>query len=567
MSSKWGQYLVDEPGQIESQPEINDKWSKYSIESEKSIGEKAKKIASDIGEGFKGTGRLIGKTAIAATAAPAKGIGGLLNLISKAGVEGDGSGLKGAGTRMVKSAGKWFSDVGEQGQRQLLKELESLIGKSSSKFEDVSTGIATRAADIYGSGPFKGMGAASVAGGTAGELAKELGGGELSQTLAEIGGMGLPGIAKGLTALERTPKVAESGLQLPKIIEKESIKGIKPKISESRKEKILSNVTKQSEELIEKIKKEKIPISKEIDQGIDVSAKNEQNFDKISIIASKLPEKIKASNISDYLKSVKNRISESPIPSDEQENILKLVDKFGEKFGGKNAYLAKDYLNQYRNINKDIKSLYETKFVHGERLETMKFFEGLKNSMAKTLEEGTPKGFAELFNETNKEFSSIKKLEKFENIMASVQSSDGRLNPDKLNRFLSNNKKSNVLRKQIGDDGFNKIKAISDDLYKTKDKMKLFETEKFDFIKNEAGATILKYLGFPFAGKIAGALLGKESIARIRGFMLTSTQGAGKISNFLKAIRSQNPKMIKKTATSLVSEFSKYLNKNNDQAY
>jgi len=524
----------------------------FSWEAMEGIKEKTKaKQAAEVGiESIKGLGRIGARGAASLLSAPAKGIGGLLQLLSQLGEEGKPGEVKGAGTRTIKNIGDWFQRIGSEGQEQLKTQIESLLGTPYGSGEEALSGLTERIADIYGRGPFKGMVAPSIAGGAAGEAVKQLGGGEQAQQIAEIGGIFGPSIVKGLPNLIKKPITSKSGLNLPKIAEETSdkLRGIKPKVLRSRKEELYKNVSDQSENLIGKIKVEKLPLSKEIEEGVDVVGRTQKNLEKVNKIASKMTNKIEPVLISDYLNEIENKIQFGGVPTGEQNDILKLVDKYKEKFGelqgGTRFYTPSQYLKQFRNINKDLNNLYQTKFVHGERLDTMRFYEGLKGEITKTLEEGTPESFTNLFKEANKDFSQVSRIERFDKIMESV-TDNGIINANKLNSYISNPKKANVLQKQIGKQGFDKLRLISKDLSKVQNKLKLVgELGLPEIIKSSLTYGALSWLGVP-KGIMRVAAGGKKLAELGRGYMLTSPQGARDVSNFLKAVQSGSKKAIR----------------------
>lgn len=505
-------------------------------------------IGEGIVEGVKGLGRATARTGASLAAAPIKGIGGILEFVSQFGSEGEPGQIKGMGTRFLSGLGKYLQRTGKEGQDFLKGKIEEALGTPYSSFEESISRFGERVGDIYGRGPFKGMGGFALTGGAGGQIAEELGASEPTQAIVEL----LTGAGKDIGAGVKSllPKTIQekSGLVLPRIVEK--VKGVKrfltPKSFAGSKEKVYENVSNQASKLINEIKSEAFPLSKQIEEGIDVSERLSKQLSDVEKIAAKMPNEIESKFLSDYLQNTRKRITESPVPTTEQEKILGLVDKFENKFGelegGLRFYSPREYVKQYRNLNKDAKKLYETKLLEGEQLETIGFYEGLKNEIAKTLETGTPESFSNLFKETNRAYSELANLNKFENVMANV-TKDGILDSSKLSTIFKSPKKNRMLRRQLGNEQFQKLRDISNDLSKVKDKLSL--VDKFglkDVIKSGATYGVLKMLGVPFAKPLQLVKKGSE-IAY--GKYLLSPKGSRDIQNFLKAVQSGSEKAIK----------------------
>jgi len=565
----WKKYESSTPPIVkkpEPQPQnMQFDWGKFEQKSDydtvqppQSFGDMLKEVSIEVP---KGLARIGARGTASLIAAPSKGIGGLLNFISQMGEEGKPGEFKGMGTRAIRSLGNWFQEQGEGGQQYLKDQIEKVLGKSYGSGEEALTGFIERAADIYGRGPFKGMVVPSLTGGAAGETAKQLGAGEKGQQIAEIGGVFGPDLLKGLTSLAKQLKASESGLILPKIVEKtgEKLKGLKAKVFGGRKEQVYKNVSEQAENLINKIKNERLPLSKEIEEGIDVAGRTERNLEEVQSLANKMTNKIESTPISNYLNEMENKIRFGGVPTNEQEDILKLINKyrsrFGELEGGIRFYTPSQYTKQFRNINKDLTNLYQTKFVHGERLDTMRFYEGLKGKITNILEEGTPKAFSNLFKETNKEFSQLSRINRFNQIMEKI-TDNGIINSNKLNNYISNPRKANVLRKQIGQEGFDKLKLISKDLSKVQNKLKLIEELGLgSAIKSGMTMKVLSMLKIPIGVPVHLTTKGAQLV---RGYMLTSPQGARDVSNLLKAMQSGSEKSIRTYLLKMDENAKKY---------
>jgi hypothetical protein len=546
-NNPWQNYAVvgeEESSPTPGAPQGASPWSQYETVSPPGLGSE---ILEGTVEGVKGVGRIAGRSAASLVAAPAKGIGGILELLSQFGTEGEPGQVKGAGTRLLRNVGQYLQKTGKGGEKYLKDQIENALGKSYTSFEESLAGFGERVADIYGRGPFKGMALPAAVGGASGQIAEELGASEGTQAIAELAGIFGPDGAKAAVSLIPKALKEKSGLILPKIVEKtkEGFKAIAPKVFQGKKEKVYQGVSDQAKTLINKIQREKMPLTKKLEEGIDVEGILNKQLDEVQKIAGEMPHQIESNYLSDYLKKVKKDIRKSPVPTEEQDKILKLVEKYqksyGQTEGGLRFYSPQEYLKQFRNINKDAKKLYETKLLQGEQRETIGFYEGLKKEISKTFELGTPKEFSDLFKATNKEFSELSNINRFETVMEGV-TSNGVIDASKLSKKISSQKGSRLLRRQLGKEGFDHLKAISDDLVKVKDKLKLVdELGLGSLVKSAVAAGVLSKLGVPFAKTAQG---GKKLLELGQGYMLMNPRGFRDTQNFLKALQSGSKKSI-----------------------
>jgi hypothetical protein len=384
----------------------------------------------------------------------------------------------------------------------------------------------------------------------AGQTTEELGGGPIAQSLAELMTFAGPDIAANIGKLAKKPATAPSGLVLPKVAERQGKEfgKMKPIATAKTIQKSEENLANQSEKLINEIKSTEIPISKAVEQGIDIDARNSAMLNKVTKLAEKVPNQLESKEISDYLNNYRNEILKVPKPSSEKEAILKEIDEFLKHYdvspGGTRFYPAKTLVDQFRDINKDMSKIYETNLVFGKRPETIKFYEGLKDAIEKTFENQAPKEFSDLFKFSNKQYSEARKLENFEKLMEQLET-EGGLDIKKFSKFMKSERKSRGLKRQIGEDAYQRMKSIGSDLEKAQKNLKLIEkVGASDVAKSMIVGSALKFLGVPL---VLPYKVGKTGLQFIRGYLLTSPQGTSDIKNFLKAVRSGSAKAMETT--------------------
>ena len=88
----------------------------------------------------------------------------------------------------------------------------------------------------------------------------------------------------------------ESGLLLPRIVEKTKagFRYLKPRVFSGAKDKAYKAVSGQAKTLINEMKGAALPLSKEIEQGIDVESRLNNNLNRVERIAGNWIIKSKA---------------------------------------------------------------------------------------------------------------------------------------------------------------------------------------------------------------------------------------------------------------------------------
>jgi len=489
---------------------------------------------------LKASGTVAGRGAISLGAAPFKTIGSILEIFSKLYPETEG--IIGLPQRAISNAGRYIREYGEKGEENLKNVLESYLGSSSSGIEESVAETLERIGSIYGSGPFKGMGVPSILGGASGQVAKELGFGEEVQTGAEIVGSAGKSLAKGAKALKSKKIVEKSGLILPRIVDK--VKGKKtlfsPKAFKQSKEKLYDKINEQSLKLIKKIKNKSLPLSKQIEKGIDVEGKIQTQLKNVDKISSGLKNEIESTVIHKYLNEAQKKINKVPVPSEVKQEILSLIKKYKKKYsakkGGYRFYTPKTYVKQFRANNENVRELYKKGLTSSGAEQINEFYQGLNDSITKTLEHGTPESFSKLFKMSNKNYSQLSKIRAFEAVLDTVMT-DGIINPKKLTKILSNPKKSKFMNNVLGKTGVENLKLISKDLDKVKNNLKLIDTLGLNnFIKSSSLAYLFKSFGL---GKIAIPIQATNKVGQLAlGKFLMSPKSTRDFRGFLKALES-----------------------------
>jgi hypothetical protein len=205
---------------------------------------------TDLKEGAKGLGRVGLKTGAALAAAPAKSVGGMLNLLSMIGEKGR------PGTKMIQSAAKYFSNLGEENQKFLKGKIEKLLGKPFGTGEEAITRYAENIAENVGQMPMKALLVPSAIGGFLGQTAEEVNAPSWMKTAAEIAPLAFPSFSKQLATTGKNKQLIEWGREMG-MTEKE----LTPLIQSERKQGFLSKFAKKKGRAEKALKESKEALS------------------------------------------------------------------------------------------------------------------------------------------------------------------------------------------------------------------------------------------------------------------------------------------------------------------
>lgn len=347
---------------------------------------------------------------------------------------------------------------------------------------------------------------AQLAGGTiAGELAKKAGGGPIAQSLSEAAGMGLPGLAKGVgegairavkglgrKEVEKLP----SGLTKLKAVDKK-----RPQfgtLSKERQDTIIDKLNTEAAELTKKSVKEHLPISEQIEKGVDFKEKFKKDFAPLKQAAQKYNPDIDISNITKFMrKAIK------PFSGLSSKNLSSEAKKMiSESSGFINRYpdsLDKLY-TLYRQNTRKISRIYEKGKLTGIPKDYLNFLLDFNKEIVKSFEKTLPEDSAWLkrFKETNKEFSDFMDATKTLNDLKGLLSAT----PTKaqISKLAQDPKTQSKLILKMGEKGGKEVIQIAQDLNKSIDAIK--KIPKSQLSKFDSHFPI--YYFIPFIGKVLG---------------------------------------------------------------
>lgn len=232
---------------------------------------------------------------------------------------------------------------------------------------------------------------------------------------------------------------------------------------------------------------------KNLKESADFKNKASESFQKVQDFASKIPDKIPATDVQN---SILNKINEKKhtgfVPGEYQETYDKFINDYLKKMQGKEIS-NQDLIGQYRSNNKELGQIYEhgksTAYNNGKKDALLDF----NRSIADVIEKKYPKTeYAELFKKSNDQWSNIMDSEKIDKFLDGLF--EGKIRYEKGKRFFEKEGVSRPFERSLGKEGFSDFKDLLSDLMSTKQGMsliKIAENRGFTDFAKTAGAYLL----------------------------------------------------------------------------
>lgn len=159
----WSQFEVVKPAkataaEVEATP--SDYWSQFEVVEPTRAQTSESKIEAGIRQSLRATPRIVGKGVSSVLAGPSKGIGGVLDLLSKGFAAGEQPGFEGSISEPIKKAADWFQQTGEGGEEYLNSQFKRLLGDAEGPTEESLTGAVQRFGNLlpmFAANPAKAM--------------------------------------------------------------------------------------------------------------------------------------------------------------------------------------------------------------------------------------------------------------------------------------------------------------------------------------------------------------------------------------------------------------------------
>jgi hypothetical protein len=398
---------------------------------------------------------------------------------------------------------------------------------------------------------------AQLAGGTiAGELAKSGGLGETGQSISEAVGMGasglMGGLAKlGLSAFAKGVEKLPSGLTKLKALSSKF-----PKfgtISKERHDAVVQKLDKEAANIAKTSIEKHLPITKEIEKGVDFEKNFQTGFGNLKRSAEKANPTVDITPVSNFFQETWSKYKGIPKPHAEAKKIKDEI----RAFSNNPPTSLNNLLKTYRSNNRKISNIYETSRIKGSQKEYVDFLLDMNRNISKSFEDTLPKDSAWMkqFKAVNHEYKSFQDAKK---VMADLK---GILSESptyaQIENLSSNPATQRKLSLRMGEEGSKEIIQLAKDLKQTKEALK--SVPKGSYSKYDAIFPL--YYFIPWIGKYLGIAKAANTARYFTGWLLSTPSRRSAYREAVQSFLKQDIQGYKKATQILLKEMKTPLSK------
>lgn len=361
----------------------------------------------------------------------------------------------------------------------------------------------------------------------------------LSPQILEKSAKQIPKAAKNI---EKT--AAKHALPFKEFMVKERQPILKGRLFKNTEARLKDQFDMSTKQALNKIVEGSLPIRRLRERGVNLDALAEHAYQTTEQLARAKPQAINTGQMVKNIDSEILRIQQlAPSPSDSQKAAIKLLEQERDILKVSNPS-SEQLINQHKNYNADMKSIYAKPEFSGKEEQIRKTYEFLKNELVDAMEKQGSADVANSFKAANKIYHEKSKLTQSENIIEKAFK-DG-YSPKKLDKVL-HSKNGNYLRRNLGDKAVDEIQEIAKYGKEAEEKMSKFLDLRSPSIANEVkswgqfapliflphnfkGAALA--VAKPFAKHVQGKLLTRDATREV--YKLTLKHAAEGSFNLLK---------------------------------
>lgn len=273
------------------------------------------------------------------------------------------------------------------------------------------------------------------------------------------------------------------GLPFLEYMTKERKPWLDAKLFKKTEERIKDQFNVSTTDALKKIVENEIPIKRLRERGINLDALGEHAYQTTELLAKAKPTPIKTNDIVKNIEKEISRIkSLAPSPSDAQKTAIKLLEEEKNIFKISNP-TSEQLINQHKNYNADMKSIYRKPEFSGKEEQIRKTYEFLKDQLVTTMEKQGSADVASSFKAANKIYHEKSKLNQTESLINKAFTGN-EYSPKKLDKLL-NSKQGNFLRRNMSPIGIKDLEEIVQYGKKAQEKISQFMELKSPSVTNE----------------------------------------------------------------------------------
>lgn len=354
----------------------------------------------------------------------------------------------------------------------------------------------------------------------------------------------LAGDYKGLASVEKKARtLSAEGAKIVEIAEKRGLPLMEsmlskstsqsPKITAGRKKALDKKLGMSSEEAIKAITEERIPISKLRANGQDLQVLEDEAYEVATKLASSKPQKLQTKDLVSEIDTEINRIkSFAPSLGDSKKAAIKVLED-EKKILSKASSNAEQLINQTREYNSNVKSIYRKPEYSGKEEEVKNAYAFLNDRIRNTIEKQAGKDVVDAHKAANAIFAQNSALSRSEGLISKAFQ-NGEYNPKKLNQLLNNKGTGAQLRKDLGEEGVKELRQIAEYGEKAQKTTAQYANSSKHNFKIGSWGPLAGFLLAKFPKSSAGVLAAKPVIDYARGYFLTQPASRKAYANIVK---------------------------------
>ena len=394
---------------------------------------------------------------------------------------------------------------------------KSDTGKAIRKFFNIAT-------FLRGKGATKALTGAAVGTGTTAALRAAGAPDLVSELSGDVTGLGTGVTKKTARALSPEAKELETvaskyNLPLMEALTREEVP-LSAKITAGRKRALEKQLGESTESAIQGIIEERIPAAKLRKEGKDTKLLEELAYEHAAEVASKSPQEI---SLDPVIKAIDQEISRvkslSPSPSNEKKAYLSVLEQEKALFKENPKYTAPQLIEQTRDYNSNVKSIYKKRERTGLEDATKDAYAFLNDRIRGAIEQGGASDVVAANKAANLLYAENAKLARTEaSLMPAFQ--EGKYSAKRLNKVLDS-KQGNILRRDLGDKAVKELKDIAEFGTKAQNATaQLAKSPAYKFDLKEWGP-LAGYIFAHLPGGTAAAVAIKPMTDYVRGYLLS----------------------------------------------
>lgn len=392
------------------------------------------------------------------------------------------------------------------------------FGKGAKQFAEIASFTpGTIARKVLGGGIAAGTTAAAKTSGVSEGKAELLG---------DIASLSPSVLEKAPRALTKAAQSAEStakkfGLPFIELMAREKEPFVKGRLFSSTEKRLKDQFDLTADKAVQKIIKDELPISRLRDRGVNLDSLAEHAYQTTTKLAQANPRPIKTDFIVGNIDKEIDRIKRlAPSPSDAQKAAIKILENERDILKVSNP-TSEQIINQHKNYNADLKSIYRKPEFSGKEEEVRKSYEFLKDQILTAVKDQGQKDVANAFKASNKIYHEKSKLDQTERILEKAFNGQS-YDPKKLTKTL-NSRDGKFLRRNMSKQGIKDLEEIANFGEQAQAKM-----NNFIDLNNNAVANEIKQWGqlgwavfMPHSLKSAALTFARPVAKHIQGKLLT----------------------------------------------